>query len=301
MKENLWTQPRHFRRQVLRCAALLPECGMEKDTFVYSLPVDCQVTARKMIQDGTLPMRNGRVMPPSPLLVQNLDLKEDFIIDFLGGLYIVLCDAINRFQKEKLSLEEKLYATRRMRNEIIENNASLVEHTLIRMVDSFLNQYRFPRIGSLDFAKDEINRYYNGIAMIHYRQFGDARMNAIREFYQSRDDSICETFKKTMNTISLSSNVQENILEQIIEYYNLSEMVAEPLEPALQLLALYEKRNAADWELSWVHQAISDAYMGSFATRDDWLMKSNEHLELSCEYAKKAYEEMEKEERKVEL
>ena len=70
IKENpAWTQAWHCRRQVLRSAALLSECGLEKSTFVVSLPEYCQVAAREMIQNGTLPMRNGRVMPPSPLLV----------------------------------------------------------------------------------------------------------------------------------------------------------------------------------------------------------------------------------------
>lgn len=296
IKENLaWTQDWHCRRQVLRSAALLPECGLEKNTFVVSLPEYCQITARKMIQNGALPIRNGRVMPPSPLLVQRLDLKEEYVIEFLGGLYVVLISALDEFQKKELSLKDKLCEIRRMRENIVEDNKNLAEHTLIQMVDSFLNQYRLPRIGSLDFAKDEINRYYNGISMIHYRQFGDARMNAIRDFYQSRGESICQTLKKAMEMVPLQPHVQENILECLIDFYNLAEMLAEPLEPALHLLQLYKERDAQNWEFAWIYMIISDAYMGCFATRDDWMAKSNEYLELSCEFSKKAYEDTEKE------
>ena len=291
IKANLsLTQPWHFRRQVLRCAALLPECGLEKGTFVVSLPEDCQVTARKMIQERVLPVRNGHVMSPSPLLVQNLELNENNIIDFLGALYVELVSAINAFEKKELGLEDKLREICRMREEVCDNGPE--DHIIIGLVDRFLNQFRLPRIGNLDFAKEDINRIYNSISIIHYQQFGDSRMNAIREFYKN---GICQTFKKALELVPLSPNVQENVLEKLIDFYNLAEMLAEPLEPALQLLQLLEERNAPDWELSWIHMVISDAYMGCFATREDWIEKSNEHLELACQFSRKAYEDTEKE------
>lgn len=289
IKENLaWTQPWHCRRQVLRSAALLSECGLEKDTFVFSLPEDCQIIARKMIQDGILPVRNGHVMLPSPLLAKNLELNENYIIDFLGGLYVELCSVIDEFSKKDLDLDDKLCEIRRMREEIQDDGPEA--NITIRLTDEFLSQFLLPRIGSLDFAKEDINRIYNSISIIHYRQFGDTRMNAIREFY---NNGICQTFRKALEIVPLSPHVQENILEKLIDFYNLAEMLAEPLEPALRLLQLLENRSAPDWELSWIHMIISDAYMGCFSIREDWLERSNEHLELSCELSRRAYEEEE--------
>lgn len=297
MKENSTLTTQWYQnRQIVRCLSLLPEDGMDKELFIFSLEPDLQSEARNCIQQRRFITQEGdRIRPLSPLLFYGVHPTQDQILSFLSGLYIVLEDVIDRYKKPEINGidEEAEQLCQQFDRLKTAENLSELELQLLERAAPLVNQLKIRRIGGLDHLKDEVNR--NAIGMAYYKRFGDERMDALRAFHEEKGQDICAVFNNTMDRIPLGAILRENILDLMVQYYELTESHFEEMAAtAEKLLALQLERSAPTWLLSDTHMKLSDSYLGSFKTNPKWLELSDYHLEKSCEYARLACEEEEK-------
>lgn len=299
MKENnTLTTQWYQHRQIVRCLSLLPEDGMDKELFIISLEPDLQSEARNCIQQRRFIIQDGdRIRPSSPLLCYGVHPTQDQILSFLSGLYIVLEDAMDQYKKPEMNsieAEAEQLCQQAERFEKAENLSEL-EVKLLEHIAPLIDQLKMKRIGGLDHLKDEVNRVRNAIGMAYFKRFGDERMDALRAFHAQKGQDICEVFNKAMAGIPLGAVLRENMLDLMVEYYELTEsMFQEMADAAEQLLALQLERGAPAWLLSDTYMKLSDSNLATFKTNSRWLELSNYYLEKSCEYARLAWEEEEK-------
>ena len=299
MKENnTLTTQWYQHRQIVRCLSLIPKDGIDKEMFIFSLDPDLQAEARNCIQQRRfIILEEDRIRPLSPLLFYGVHPTQDQILSFLSGLYIVLEDAIEQHEKSALnSTEEEAeqlcqqFDRLKTAEKLSESELQLLEH-----VAPLVNQLKIKRISGLDHLKDEVKKVRNAVGMAYFKRFGDERMDALRAFHEQKGKDICAVFNNAMDRIPLGAILRENILDLMVQYYELTEsMFEEMAATAEKLLALQLQRGAPMWILSDTHMKLSDGYMGSFKTNPKWLELSDYHLEKSCEYARLAYEEEEK-------
>lgn len=299
MKENnTLTTQWYQHRQIVRCLSLIPDDGIDKEMFIFSLDPDLQVEARNCIQQRRFIIQEGDcIRPSSPLLFYGVHPNQDQILSFLSGLYIVLEDAIDQYKKPEINgieaeAEQLCQQAERLRKS---ENLSELELQLLEHIEPLINQLKIKRIGGLEHLKDEVNRVRNAIGMAYYKRFGDERMDALRAFHEQKGKDICAVFNNAMDRIPLGAILRENMLDLMVQYYELTESMFEEMAAAAEkLLALQLQRGAPMWILSDTHMKLSDGYMGSFKTNPKWLELSDYHLEKSCEYARLACEEEEK-------
>lgn len=299
MKDNnILTTQWYQHRQIVRCLSLLPDDGIDKAMFIFSLDPDLQAETRSCIQRGKFIIQEGeRIRPLSPLLFYGVQPTQAQITSFLTGLYIVLEDAIDRYKKPEINgideeAEQLCQQFDRLKNA---ENLSELELQLLEHIAPLINQLKAKRVGGLDHLKDEIKKVRNAVEMAYNKRYGDERMDAIRTFHEQKGKDICAIFNNAMDRIPLGAILRENMLDLMVQYYELTEsMFEEMADTAEKLLALQLERGAPVWVLSETHMKLSDGYMGSFKTNPKWLELSDYHLEKSCEYARMAYEEEEK-------
>lgn len=299
MKENnTLTTQWYQHRQIIRCLSLLPDEGMDKELFVLSLDPDLQAEARACIQKRKYVVQEeGRIRPLSPLLFYGVHPTQDQILSWLTGLYMELEDAIKRYTKPAMnSVEEEAAELCEQFSQLqsVENLTDL-EVKLLDLFAPLINQLKMTRIGGLNHLKDEIRQAHNAVGMGFFKRYGDKRMDDLCTFHDQKGKDICAVFNNSMERIPLGETLQENLLDLIVQYYELSESHFEEMAAtAEKLLVLQLKREAPAWILSETHMKLSDGYMGSFKTNPKWLELSDYHLEKSCEYARIACEEEEK-------
>ena len=299
MKENnTLTTQWYQHRQIVRCLSLIPDDGIDKKMFIFSLDPDLQAEARNCIQQRRFIIQEGDcIRPSSPLLFYGVHPTQDQILSFLSGLYIVLEDAIDQYKNPEINgieaeAEQLCQQAERLGKS---ENLSELELQLLEHIEPLIDQLKIKRIGGLEHLKDKVNRVRNAIGMAYYKRFGDERMDALRAFHEQKGKDICTVFNNAMDRILLSAILRENMLDLMVQYYELTESVFEEMAAtAEKLLALQLQRGAPMWILSDTHMKLSDGYMGSFKTNPKWLELSDYHLEKSCEYARLACEEEEK-------
>lgn len=299
MKENnTLTTQWYQHRQIVRCLSLIPDDGIDKEMFIFSLDPDLQAEVRNCIaQRKFITQEGGRIRPLSPLLLYGVHPTQDQILSFLSGLYIVLEDSIDRYKKPEINGidEEAEQLCQQFDRLKTAENLSELELQLLEHVAPLVNQLKIKRIGGLDHLKDEVKKVRNAVGMAYFKRVGDERMDALRAFHAQKGKDICAVFNNAMDRIPLGAILRENILDLMVQYYELTEsMFEEMAATAEKLLALQLQRGAPMWILSDTHMKLSDGYMGSFKTNPKWLELSDYHLEKSCEYARLAYEEEEK-------
>ena len=299
MKENNTLTTQWYQdRQIVRCLSLISEDGIDKEMFIFSLDPDLQAEARNCIQQRRFIIHEeDRIRPLSPLLFYGVHPTQDQILSFLSGLYITLEDAINRYEKPQVNRIEDEVEQLCQQAERLEkaDNLSKLELQLLEHIAPLINQLKIKRIGGLDHLKDDVKKVRNAVGMAYFKRFGDERMDALRAFHAQKGKDICAVFNNAMDRIPLGAILRENILDLMVQYYELTEsMFEEMAATAEKLLALQLQRGAPMWILSDTHMKLSDGYMGSFKTNPKWLELSDYHLEKSCEYARLAYEEEEK-------
>ncbi len=303
IKENNSLTEEWWRQcQVIRCAWLIPDGGMPKELFISCLETQLQVTARKCVQQRRLLFSEGGLVHPiSPLIFYALEPPtEEQVLPFLNNLYGLLWDMVEEFER-KLTVEETVRALEYEYNRLCTIEAILeTKKEIMVKAGRLLHSLSLPRIGSLDCCEKEIGRVYTDIHRLYCTTFCDEKQEHINAFHQETGSYICAVFRKVLDNISLESNVEENILDLLVQYYEQATMFAEIVQPAERLLQLMEARKAEPWELSWVHMMLSNGFMGSFKTVDDWIEKMNYHMDKSCEYSALAYKEtLEKEHAEV--
>lgn len=299
MKENnTLTTQWYQHRQIVRCLSLIPEDGIDKEMFIFSLDPDLQAEARNCIQQRRFAIQEGdRIRLSSPLLFYGVHPTQDQILSFLSGLYIVLEDAIERHKKPTLNSTEEEADQLCQQFDWLKTaeNLSELELQLLEHVAPLVNRLKIKRIGGLDHLKEEIKKVRNAVEMACYRRYGDERKDAFRAFHEQKGKDICAVFNNAMDKIPLGAILRENMLDLMVQYYELTESMFEKMAAtAEKLLALQLQRGAPMWTLSDTHMKLSDGYMGSFKTNPKWLELSDYHLEKSCEYARLACEEEEK-------
>ena len=298
MKENnTLTTQWYQHRQIVRCLSLIPDDGIDKEMFIFSLDPDLQSEARNCIQQRRFIIQEeDRIRPSSPLLFYGVHPTQDQILSFLSGLYIVLEDAVDRYKKPEMnSIEDEAehlcqqFDRLKTAEKLSESELQLLEH-----VAPLINQLKIKRIGGLDHLKDEVNKV-RAVGMAYFKRFGDERMDALRAFHEQKGKVICAVFNNALDRIPLGAILRENMLDLMLQYYELTEsMFQEMASTAERLLALQLDRGAPAWLLSDTYMKLSDGYMGSFKTNPKWLELSDYYLEKSCEYARLACEEEEK-------
>lgn len=299
MKENnTLTTQWYQNRQIVRCLSLLPEDGMDKELFIFSLEPDLQSEARNCIQQRRFIIQEGdRIRPSSPLLFYGVHPTQDQILSFLSGLYIVLQDALSRYEKLEINSIEAKAEQLCQQAERLEkaDNLSELELQLLEYIAPLINQLKIKRIGGLDHLKDEVKKVRNAVEMACFKRFGDERMDALRAFHAQKGKDICAVFNNAMDRIPLGAILRENMLDLMVQYYELTEsMFEEMAATAEKLLALQLDRGAPAWLLSDTYMKLSDSNLATFKTNPRWLELSTYYLEKSCEYARLACEEEEK-------
>lgn len=297
-ENNTLTTKWYQHRQIVRCLSLIPNNGIAKDLFTSSLDPDLQVEARNCIAQGKfITLEGDRIRPLSPLLFYGVHPTQDQILSFLSGLYIVLEDVIDRYRKPEINGidEEAEQLCQQFDRLKTAENLSELELQLLEHIAPLINQLRMKRIGSLEHLKDEIKKVRNAVEMACYRRYGNERKDALRAFHEEKGKDICAVFNNTMDRIPLGSILRENMLDLMVQYYELTEsMFQEMADAAKQLLELQLERGAPAWLLSDTYMKLSDSNLATFKTNSRWLELSNYYLEKSCEYARLAWEEEEK-------
>lgn len=299
MKENnkkMLTMHWYQHKQLIHYLSLVPESGVDKDLFFSCLPSDdLKVEVQKYISRGWYVYQEGnRLYPLSPLLFFGIHPTEEHVIDFLNLLYMVLEQTVERYKKPDSKSIEDLAADLCRKVERLHNHQNLltVEEKMLESIAPLIHQLKLPLIGVLQHQEEEIRRTYNMVEVAHYKHFGDERLNAVRLFHEEQGETICKIFQKAVSNISLSPVVQENMLDIMLEYFELTEMsFSEMAETAEKLLEVQMRRGASSSVLAWTHFKLSDAYLCSFKNNKKWLQLSEYHLEKGCQYAHTAYEE----------
>lgn len=299
MKENNTLTTQWFqKRQIIRCLFLIPNDGIDKEMFIFSLDPDLQAEARNCIQQRRFIIQEGdRIRPLSPLLFYGVHPTQDQILSFLSGLYIVLEDVLDQYKKTEINSIETEAEQLFQQAERLEkaDNLSELELQLLEHIAPLINQLKIKRIGGLDHLKGEVNKVRNAVSMAYYKRFGDDRRDALRSFHEQKGKSICAVFNNAMDKIPLGAILQENMLDLMVQYYELTEsMFEEMAATAEKLLALQLDRGAPAWLLSDTYMKLSDSNLATFKTNPRWLELSTYYLEKSCEYARLACKEEEK-------
>lgn len=294
MQENNTLTIQWFQhKQLIRYLSLIPENGIDKKLFFSCLPNDLKVEVRKCISKGWYMYQEGnRVYPLSPLLFFGVNPREEHILDFLNSLYMVLEKTVERYKKWDSKRIEELAAElcRKVERLHKHKNLSLAERQLLESLAPLINLLQLPRIGVLDHQEKEIRRAYDMVEVAHHNHFGNERLNAVRLFHEEQGETICKIFRKAISEISLSPVVQENMLDIMLEYFEITEMsFSQMAATAEKLLEVQMRRGASSSILAWTHFKLSDAYLGTFKDNNNWLKLSDYHFEQGCQYAHSAH------------
>ena len=278
------------QKQIIRCLSLLPQYGTDTALFVMSLDPDLQIEARKCIRKRRFIIQSGnRIRPLSPVGIR---LTQDDIWSFLVALYQTLENAIDH-QKETeandIEREAKQLLQHYDRLAKIDSLSSK-ERQLLQYCAPIIDQLEMKRICGLEHLYGEIHHANKVVEKVYIRTFGYERMDAFQKF-KEQGKAICGVFHNAMERVSLSATLKENLLDLMVQFYELAHLYEDMAESAERLLALQLERGAPSWLLSFTYLQLSDSYLSTFKTNPKWEELSTYYLEKACEYGRYAYEE----------
>ena len=282
------TEKWYRRKSILRCLALAHNCGIETELFLSCIDCDLQAEARSMIREKKFVNSDGAMIKPAPLAVSALQIKGEAVLRFIENLFLVLDGAVSHFKPRRTESPEELAGSILAMADRFRPIAPLheLEKNLLGRFSPLIEQLRLPRIGGLDHLKSELRHAHNLLSVIHFRRFGDERINALRRFHQEKGQDICLLLHKAIEIGCVSGSFHEAILRLMIRYAGYGEFLCEEMLAASKaLLALQEARSASPDDLADTHMSLSNAYLAAHNSEPNWSRLSDYHLERFFEYA----------------
>lgn len=282
------TEQWYRRKNALRCLLLALNCGIGEDLFLSCIDSNLQAEARSIIREKKFVSSDGTRIQPVPLVASSLQIKGEAVLRFTENLFLVLDEAVSRFKPYRPESPEELAGSILAIADRFRPVAPLhePEKNLLGRFSPLIEQLRLPRIGGLDHLKSELRHAHNLLSVIHFRRFGDERINSLRRFHQEKGQDICLLLHKAIQIGCVSGSFHEAILRLMIQYAEYGEFLSvEMLAAAKALLALQEARSASPDDLADTHMSLSNAYLAAHNSEPNWSSLSDYHLERFFEYA----------------
>lgn len=276
-----WSQRQH----VLRCAAVLPDCGIPWNSFLLFIDNEAQYTARILAKEGLLEKQNDLVQP-NAILRFNLKPTFDDVAYFIAGATTELLEATEKYrQKYIVTPEERLREIYEWRRDLFEVDLNQIMQIIVDQADYWIRRINPSKISEGDAV--EIKKIHSQLDLIHHQLFGSQREQAIQEYHQSKGLYISSLLEYAREVTAFTPTALQMTLEVLGAYYELLGEFDAALERTQQLLEYLEKEKPEPEDLWYVHSLLSDRFLLCFKTYTDAIERSFYHLEMAQQYLDK--------------
>ena len=276
-----WSQRQH----VLRCAAVLPDCGIPWDRFLLFIDNEAQYTARILEKEGILDKQNG-IVHPNAILRFNLKPTFDDVAYFIAGAMTELEAATEKYrQKYIVTPEKRLREIYEWRRDLFEVDLNEIMQIIVDQADYWIRRINPKRISEAEAV--EIKKIHSQLDLIHHQLFGSRREKAIKEYHQLKGMYISGLLEHARKVTTFNPTALQMSLEVLGDYYELVGEFDAALERTKELLEYYERFEPNADDLWYAHSLLSDRYLLCFKTYPDAIERSFHHLELAQRYLDK--------------
>ncbi len=286
MKENPkytveWSQ----KRNILRCASILPDDGLPVDTFLMAIDSEYQYMARQMMKHGTLTLNNGRILP-NAVVKYNVRVRFGEISGFISPLYFMLKDRVDAYiTKPTYTTQDKLWNILSWQKDLSGLELNVMERDALAVTGSRIRDINMVSISEEDTKK--IDQLHNFLWLLYCRHFRSQKEQRMKQFHQSSGNPVCKILLHVVDTAeSTPAFVKEMFLELIGTYYDLEPigMWKESVSVTERLISLLKESHAEAWEIGYAYMDLSNRVLMTFREDDDYLSKSFHYLSMAQEY-----------------
>lgn len=283
MKENcLYTVEWSLRQHVLRCAVVLPECGIPWDSFLLFIDNEAQYTARILAKEGILDKQND-IVHPNAILRFNLKPTFDDVAYFIAGAMTELLEATEKYrQKHIVTPEEQLSEIYEWRRDLFEVDLNEIMQIIVDQADYWIRRINPKKISEAEAV--EIKKIHSQLELIHHQLFGSRREKCIKEYHQTKGMYVSALLEHARKVTTFNPTALQMTLETLGDYYDLVSEWDAALERTQELLAYHEKEKPEPEDLWYVHSVLSDRFLMCFSTYPDALERSFYHLGMAQKY-----------------
>lgn len=273
-----WSQRQH----ILRCAALLPDCGLPWDCFLRFVDNECQYTARIMAKEGMLDKQDG-IVKPNAILRFNMKPSFDDVAYFVSGAITELLEVTEKYrQRYNVTPEERLQEIYEWRRDLFEVDLNEIMQIIVDQADYWIRRINPKKISEAEAV--EIKKIHSQLDLIHHQLFGSRREKAIKEYHQTKGMYVSALLEHARKVTAFTPTALQMTLETLGDYYDLVSEWNAALERTQELLAYHEKEKPEPEDLWYVHSVLSDRFLMCFSTYSDALDRSFYHLEMAQKY-----------------